>query len=127
MTEASVRYIVDDVDAAVRFYTTHLDFEVGMRPGPGFAMLHRSGLRLLLNTPGGGGGAGQSLPDGGTPKPGGWNRFQIEVDDLDATVAALQQAGARFRGDVITGRGGKQILLEDPAGNLIELFQPFQR
>lgn len=119
-----VRYIVDDIDAAVDFYTTHLAFERRMRPGSGFAMLQREGLRLLLNTPGGGGGAGQAMPDGSRPEPGGWNRFQIEVDDLDTTVARLREAGARFRGDVITGTGGKQILLRDPAGNLIELFEP---
>lgn len=121
----SVRYIVDDLDAAVDFYTTHLDFEARMRPGPGFALLQRDDVRLLLNTPGGGGGAGQSMPDGSRPAPGGWNRFQIEVDDLESTVASLRRAGAVFRGDLISGRGGQQILLQDPAGNLVELFQPF--
>lgn len=125
MDGISVRYIVDDVDAAVDFYTTHLAFETRMRPAPGFAMLQRGGLRLLLNAPGGGGGAGQAMPDGTRPEPGGWNRFQIEVADLEATVAGLRQAGAGFQGDIITGKGGKQILLRDPAGNLIELFEPF--
>lgn len=98
-----------------------------MQPGPGFALLGRGALRLLLNTPGGGGGAGQALADGSQPTPGGWNRFQLEVADLDATVAQLKEHGARFRSELITGQGGRQILLEDPAGNLIELFEPFQR
>jgi len=126
MTEFSVRYIVDDVDAAADFYTRHLQFEVVMKPGPGFAMLRRNGLRLLLNTPGGGGGAGQTLSDGSTPKPGGWNRFQLAVDDLDATVDKLREAGVNFRGDAITGRGGKQALAVDPSGNLVELFEAYQ-
>ncbi len=125
MDTVSVRYIVDDVDAAVAFYVERLGFEVVMRPGPGFAMLQRGSLRLLLNAPGGGGGAGQAMPDRSRPEPGGWNRFQVEVDDLEATVAGLRDAGAGFRNDVVTGRGGKQILLQDPAGNLIELFEPF--
>ena len=123
MDSVSVRYIVDDVDSAVAFYTERLDFEVLMRPGPGFGVLQRGALRLLLNAPGAG-GAGQAMPDGSRPEPGGWNRFQVEVDDLDATVAGLRKAGASFRGDIVTGRGGKQILLRDPAGNLIELFEP---
>ena len=126
MTAFGVRYIVDDVDAAVDFYTSHLQFEVSMRPGPGFAMLRRGDLRLLLNVPGGGGGAGQQLADGSTPEPGGWNRFQVQVDDLDAAVGDLRRAGVDFRGDTITGRGGRQALALDPAGNLVELFQPFQ-
>jgi len=125
MTETGVRYIVEDVDAAADFYTRHLQFEVVMKPGPGFAMLRRDDLRLLLNTPGGGGGAGQTLSDGSTPEPGGWNRFQLGVDDLDATVDKLRQAGVDFRGDVITGRGGKQALAVDPSGNLIELFEAY--
>jgi catechol 2,3-dioxygenase-like lactoylglutathione lyase family enzyme len=122
MTEVSVRYIVDDVDAAVAFYTSHLGFELRTRPAPGFAMLSRGDLRLLLNAPGAG-GAGQAMPDGTVPEPGGWNRFQIEVDDLDAMVTRLREGGATFRGDVISGRGGQQALLQDPAGNLVELFQ----
>ncbi|CAN5325328.1 VOC family protein [soil metagenome] len=124
MNEIRVRYIVDDVDVAVDFYVRHLDFEVRMRPGPGFAMLQRGALRLLVNTPGGGGGAGQAASDGRMPEPGGWNRFQIDVENLDASVAGLRAAGVSFRTEVITGRGGKQILLEDPAGNLVELFEP---
>ncbi len=125
MTNISVRYIVDDVDAAVDFYTSLLQFEVAMRPGPGFAMLRREELRLLLNSPGGGGGAGQTLADGTRPEPGGWNRFQLQVDDLDEVVADLRKGGADLRGDVITGRGGRQALVPDPAGNLVELFEPF--
>src|SRR6476620_1638384 len=127
MAEFGVRYIVDDVDAEVDFYTRHLDFEVLMRPGPGFAMLRRGDLRLLLNVPGGGGGAGQQLADGSTPEPGGWNRFQVQVDDLDTTVDGLRRAGVDFRGDTITGRGGRQGLALDPSGNLVELFQGYQR
>ena len=127
MAEFSVRYIVNDVDAAVDFYTRHLDFEVLMRPGPGFAMLRRGDLRLLLNVPVGGGGAGQQLADGSTPEPGGWNRFQVQVDDLDTTVDGLRRAGVDFRGDTITGRGGRQALALDPSGNLVELFQGYQR
>jgi catechol 2,3-dioxygenase-like lactoylglutathione lyase family enzyme len=126
MSEFSVRYIVDDVDAAADFYTRHFQFEVVMKPGPGFAMLRKGDLRLLLNMPGGGGGAGQRLSDGSTPEPGGWNRFQVQVDDLDATVAELRQAGVDFRGDTITGRGGRQALATDPSGNLIELFEAYQ-
>jgi catechol 2,3-dioxygenase-like lactoylglutathione lyase family enzyme len=127
METVSVRYIVDDVNAAVEFYATHLNFEVRAHPGPGFAMLQRGGLRLLLNSPGGGGGAGQAMPDGSRPTPGGWNRFQIEVENLDETVKRLKDNRAGFRNEVVTGNGGKQILLEDPAGNLIELFEPFER
>ncbi|MFG1935357.1 VOC family protein [Mycobacterium sp. NPDC048908] len=126
MTEFSVRYIVEDVDAAADFYTRHLHFDVVMKPGPGFAMLRKDDLRLLLNTPGGGGGAGQTLSDGSTPQPGGWNRFQVQVEDLDAAVAELTEAGVAFRGDTITGRGGKQALAMDPSGNLVELFEAYQ-
>lgn len=124
MEQVSVRYIVDDIDAAVDFYSTHLAFQARTRPGPGFAMLQRGNLRLLLNTPGGGGGAGQTTSDGRVPEAGGWNRFQIEVDDLDAAARSLRQASVSIRGDVISGRGGKQILLEDPSGNPVELFEP---
>jgi catechol 2,3-dioxygenase-like lactoylglutathione lyase family enzyme len=124
MATVSVRYIVDDVDSAITFYTRHLGFRVDLHPGPGFAMLSRGNLRLLLNTPTGSGGAAQAMPDGRKPAPGGWNRVQLEVDDLARAVEALRRAGGHFRGDVITGNGGKQILLDDPAGNPIELFEP---
>jgi len=124
MGSVAIRYIVDDVDAAVAFYEQALGFSVDMRPGPGFAALSRDGLRLLLNAPGAG-GAGTA--GGEEPTPGGWNRFQVEVDDLPAEVARLDELGARFRGDVVEGRGGRQILLEDPAGNPIELFEPYPR
>jgi catechol 2,3-dioxygenase-like lactoylglutathione lyase family enzyme len=123
MSTVSVRYITDDVDAAVAFYVERLGFTVEMRPGPGFAVLSRGGLRLLLNRPGAG-GAGQPMPDGSRPQPGGWNRIQIEVSNLEREVESLREAGVSFRNDVVTGRGGSQILLEDPAGNPIELFQP---
>ena len=120
----SVRYIVNDVDAVLPFYTDLLGFAVNMHAGPGFAALTRGDLRLLLNRPGAG-GAGQSMPSGQAPEPGGWNRIQIEVDDIDAMYARLQAAGATFRNEVVTGNGGKQALVEDPSGNAIELFQPF--
>ena len=124
MATASVRYIVDDVDAAIEFYTQRLDFKEDMHPGPGFAALSRDGLRLLLNAPTGPGGAAQAMPDGRKPEPGGWNRIQVEVDDLEKTVARLRDAGATFRNEIVEGMGGKQILLEDPAGNPVELFEP---
>jgi len=123
MAEVSVRYIVDDVAAAVAFYNAHLGFDIDMQPAPGFAMLSRGGLRLLLNAPGAGGG-GRAGDD---PAPGGWNRIQLQVDDLQATVDALRDAGVRFRTSVIEGRGGRQVLLDDPAGNPVELFEPFDR
>jgi catechol 2,3-dioxygenase-like lactoylglutathione lyase family enzyme len=111
MASVSVRYIVNDVETAVSFYTKHLGFNVEMKPAPGFAMLSRGELRLLLSAPGGGGGAGQDMPDGRRPQPGGWNRIQLEVDDLQGLVDTLRKAGARFRNDIVTGRGGKQILV----------------
>ncbi len=119
-----VRYIVHDVDAAIEFYTKRLGFELVMHPAPPFAMLRRGDLRLALSAPNPRGGGGQSMPDGTKPQPGGWNRFAIEVEDIERTVEELRRAGARFRNDVVTGVGGKQILLEDPSGNPIELFQP---
>ncbi len=124
MTNVSVRYIVDDVDAAIDFYCRALGFNEDMHPVPTFAMLSRGGLRLVLSAPGGGPGGGQAMPDGTTPEPGGWNRFQLEVDDIEAIVAQLRRDGARFRNDIIAGVGGKQLLVEDPAGNPIELFEP---
>jgi catechol 2,3-dioxygenase-like lactoylglutathione lyase family enzyme len=120
----SVRYIVDDVDAAIAFYTEQLGFTLELHPAPGFAMLVRGELRLLLNAAGGPGGAAQPMPDGRQPEPGGWNRIQLWVDDLEHEVETLRQAGARFRNEIVSGFGGKQILLEDPAGNPIELFEP---
>jgi catechol 2,3-dioxygenase-like lactoylglutathione lyase family enzyme len=120
----SVRYIVDDVPAAVAFYTGHLGFEVQMDASPGFAALSRGALRLLVNAPRGPGGASQAMPDGHQPMPGGWNRIQLSVTDLAAEVERLRSAGLRFRNDIVHGRGGAQILLEDPAGNVVELFQP---
>jgi catechol 2,3-dioxygenase-like lactoylglutathione lyase family enzyme len=123
---ASVRYIVQGVDDAIKFYE-RLGFEVQMHPGPGFAMLQREDLRLLLNTPAGGGGAGQAMPDGTLPEPGGWARFQLEFDDLEATVEELSAAGVTFRSDIIEGNGGKQVVANDPSGNAIELFQPARR
>ena len=119
MTAASVRYIVDDVDAAIGFYRDQLGFDVDFHPAPGFAALTRGDLRLLLNAPGAGGAGKAGV---GTPEPGGWNRFQLVVDDLDGMVAQLRRDGARFRGEVVQGMGGRQILLEDPSGNPIELF-----
>ena len=123
MATVSVRYIVHDVDAAIAFYTERLGFAVELNPVPGFAVLSRGGLRLLLNEPGAG-GAGQPMPDGREPEPGGWNRIQLEVEDLAGEVEALREARAHLRNEIVGGRGGKQILLEDPSGNPIELFEP---
>jgi catechol 2,3-dioxygenase-like lactoylglutathione lyase family enzyme len=120
----SVRYIVHDVDAAIAFYCQQLGFQEVMHPAPTFAMLSRGELRLVLSAPGGGPGGGQVMPDGRMPEPGGWNRFSIEVDDLAGTVEALREAGVHFRNDIVTGVGGKQILLDDPSGNPVELFEP---
>jgi catechol 2,3-dioxygenase-like lactoylglutathione lyase family enzyme len=124
MAPVSVRYIVDDVDAAVAFYTERLGFRVEIRPAPSFAIVSRGDLRLLLNAPTGPGGAAQPMPDGRRPAPGGWNRIQLQVDDLAREVESLREAGAHFRNDIVTGMGGKQILLDDPAGNPNELFEP---
>ena len=124
MAKVSVRYIVDDVDAAIEFYCGQLSFHEDMHPAPSFAMLSRGDLRLVLSAPGGGPGGGQAMPDGTLPEPGGWNRFQLEVDDIETLVSKLRERGARFRNEIVTGVGGKQILVEDPAGNPIELFEP---
>ncbi|HEY7487076.1 MAG TPA: VOC family protein [Streptosporangiaceae bacterium] len=124
MATVSVRYIVDDVDAAIEFYCGQLGFHEDMHPAPAFAMVSQGDLRLVLSAPGGGPGGGQAMPDGTMPKPGGWNRFSLEVSDLDATVERLRKAGVHFRNDIVVGVGGKQILAEDPSGNPVELFQP---
>src|SRR5213596_2471611 len=125
MTTVSVRYIVNDVDAALAFYCDNLGFQEQMHPAPNFAMLTRGDLRLVLSAPGGGpGGGGQAMPDGRVPEPGGWNRFQLEVTDLDAIVGTLRGAGVHFRNDIVTGVGGRQILVDDPSGNPVELFEP---
>lgn len=125
MTTVSVRYIVTDVDAAIAFYTTHLGFTVDMHPAPTFAAISQGDLRLLLSAPTGPGGGAAPASDGSTPEPGGWNRIQLEVEDLEATVAKLRSTGAQFRqSELVIGRGGNQIILNDPSGNPIELFQP---
>jgi catechol 2,3-dioxygenase-like lactoylglutathione lyase family enzyme len=118
----SVRYMVDDVDTAVAFYTTHFGFTVNTSFPPAFADVVRGRLRLLLSGPTS--SAGRPMPDGSTPGPGGWNRIHLIVDDLAAEVERLRAAGLSFRNDIVSGPGGQQILLDDPAGNPIELFQP---
>lgn len=123
MATVTVRYIVEDVEAATSFYEELLDFKVEMHPGPGFAMLTRGGLRLALNAVAGPGGASQAMPDGRRPEPGGWNRIQLPVADIEATVEHLRAAGASFRNDIVTGMGGKQVLVDDPSGNCVELFE----
>ncbi len=126
MATVSVRYIVSDVDAAIEFYTQQLGFTEVMHPAPAFAMLTRGDLRLVLSAPGGGPGGGQAMPDGTMPQPGGWNRFAIEVDDLAGTVGRLRENGVRFRSDIVTGTGGRQIIADDPSGNPVELFEPLR-
>jgi catechol 2,3-dioxygenase-like lactoylglutathione lyase family enzyme len=124
MATVRVRHIVDDVDTAINFYREHLAFTLVMHPAPPFAMLDRGDLRLLLSAPSGQGGGGQSMPDGTRPAPGGWNRFALEVSDLAAIVRTLRDAGVQFRNDIVTGMGGNQVLIEDPSGNPVELFEP---
>lgn len=130
MATVSVRYIVTDVDAAIAFYCGSLGFSLQMRPAPPFAMLTRGDLRLVLSAPaepgggGSGGGGGSPMPDGARQEPGGWNRFMIEVTDLEQTVKRMRQDGVHFRNDIVTGVGGKQIMAEDPSGNPVELFEP---
>ena len=121
----SVRYMVDDVDAAVDFYTDHLGFTTRMSAAPAFAEVVRGNLRLLLSGPTS--SAGRPMPDGRTPAPGGWNRIHLIVSDIAAEVDRLRAAGLTFRNDIVAGPGGQQILLQDPAGNVVELFQPAAR
>ena len=124
MATVQVRYIVYDVDAAIEFYTEQLGFKLDMHPAPAFAMLSRGDLRLVLSAPNPAGGGGQPMPDGTQQEPGGWNRFAIEVSNLTSLVEKLRQAGAYFRNEIVTGVGGKQIIVDDPSGNPIELFEP---
>ena len=124
MATVQVRYIVNDVDAAIAFYCEHLGFHEDMHPAPAFAMLSRGDLRLVLSAPNAAAGGGQSMPDGTRQVPGRWNRFAIEVANLETTVASLRAAGAHFRNQIVAGVGGKQIIVDDPSGNPVELFQP---
>ncbi|MCW2782272.1 MAG: Glyoxalase/bleomycin resistance protein/dioxygenase [Marmoricola sp.] len=124
MASVGVRYIVHDVDAALSFYCGQLGFTELMRPAPSFAMTSRGDLRLALSAPNPAGGGGQQMPDGTSPEPGGWNRLMLEVEDLDAMVASLRSEGVTFRNEIVEGVGGRQILAQDPSGNLVELFQP---
>jgi catechol 2,3-dioxygenase-like lactoylglutathione lyase family enzyme len=129
VSTVSVRYIVDDVDAAIAFYRDHLGFREQMHPDPAFAMLTRGDLRLVLVAPvpaGHPGGGSRPMPDGTPQRPGGWNRFMIEVPDLAAVVEKLRAAGVRFRNEIVTGVGGKQVMIEDPSGNPVELFEPIR-
>jgi catechol 2,3-dioxygenase-like lactoylglutathione lyase family enzyme len=126
MTETVlVRYIVSDVDVAIAFYTKHLGFEVVMHPVPAFAMLSRGALRLALSRPNSQGGGGQVLPGGRVPEPGGWNRISLPVADIETEFTRLHTAGVQFRSEIITGVGGKQVIVDDPAGNPVELFEAF--
>jgi catechol 2,3-dioxygenase-like lactoylglutathione lyase family enzyme len=124
-TTVNVRYMVDDVEAAIEWYTHHLGFSLLSNHAPAFADVQRGALRLLLSGPTS--SAGRAMPDGERPGPGGWNRIHLIVDDLTAEVARLLASGAQFRNDIVTGPGGSQILLVDPSGNLVELFQPARR
>jgi predicted enzyme related to lactoylglutathione lyase len=123
-TKVQVRYIVNDVDEAVTFYTEQLGFTLEMHPAPPFAMLSRGNLRLVLSAPNPEAGGGQDMPDGTRQAPGGWNRFAVEVKDIAAVAERLRGAGAHFRNEIITGVGGKQIIMDDPSGNPVELFEP---
>jgi catechol 2,3-dioxygenase-like lactoylglutathione lyase family enzyme len=124
MARVQVRYIVNDVDAAIKFYTEQLSFKLEMHPAPPFAMLSRDGLRLVLSAPNPAAGGGQAMSDGTVQAPGGWNRFAIEVDDIAAFAETLKKEGVHFRNDIVTGVGGKQVIIDDPSGNPVELFQP---
>ncbi len=127
MATVGVRYIVDDVDAAIAFYARHFSFAVEMHPAPTFAVVSRGDLRLMLSAPTGPGGGAQPMPDGRRPELGGWNRIQLQVSDLAGEVEILRKASVHFRNDIVTGIGGKQILIDDPAGNPIELFEVYQK
>ena len=124
MAKVQIRYIVNDVDKAIKFYTEQLGFKLQMHPAPAFAMLSRDDLRLVLSAPNPSGGGGQAMPDGTQQTPGGWNRFAIEVTDISNMVEALQKAGVHFRNNIVIGVGGKQIIVDDPSGNPVELFEP---
>ncbi len=124
MAKVQVRYIVNDVDASIVFYCDHLGFSEVIHPSPAFAMLERGDLRLVLSRPNPSAGGGQPMPNGSVQRPGGWNRFAIEVSDIASMVARLRKAGVRFRNEIVTGVGGKQIIVEDPSGNPVELFEP---
>jgi len=124
MTEVRVRYMINQLDPAVEFYTKYLGFHVKQQNQPNFAMLSRGNLELVLSTPFGPGGAAKPMPDGRKAEPGGWNRIIINVDDLPAEVARLRKAQLHFRNDIVSGPGGSEILLDDPSGNPVELFQP---
>jgi len=129
VSTVSVRYIVEDVDAAIAFYRDHLGFSEQMHPDPAFAMLTRGDLRLVLVAPvpaGHPGGGSRPMPDGTPQRPGGWNRFMIEVPDVAAAVEKLRAAGVRFRNEIVAGVGGKQVMIEDPSGNPVELFEPIR-
>jgi catechol 2,3-dioxygenase-like lactoylglutathione lyase family enzyme len=124
MATVQVRYIVHDVEAAIDFYVNQLGFRLEMHPAPAFAMLSSGDLRLVLSAPNPMSGGGQPMPDGTRQRPGGWNRFAVQVSDIAATVEKLRAAGATFRNDIVTGVGGKQIIVDDPSGNPVELFEP---
>jgi catechol 2,3-dioxygenase-like lactoylglutathione lyase family enzyme len=124
MASVQVRYIVNDVDAAISFYTDHLGFKLDMHPAPPFAMLSRDELRLVLSAPNPSAGGGQNMADGTKQTPGGWNRFAIQVNNIEEMVAKLRSKGVHFRNEIVSGVGGKQIIVEDPSGNPIELFEP---
>jgi catechol 2,3-dioxygenase-like lactoylglutathione lyase family enzyme len=130
MSTVSVRYIVNDVDTAIEFYCAQLGFREEMHPDPAFAMLSRGDLRLVVVSPVGAdhrGGGSRPMPDGTAQEPGGWNRFMLEVSDLEGRIETLRNNGVAFRNDLVTGVGGKQIMIEDPSGNPVELFEPIIR